>query len=96
MELFIFARFHVRADGEDAAAAAIGDVVRPTREETGCLAVHGFRSVRDPRLFYIHSRWAHEAAFELHAGLAHTERFLTRMEALVDQPIEVTRSRMFA
>jgi quinol monooxygenase YgiN len=31
-----------------------------------------FRSIRDPRLFYIHSRWVDEAAFDTHAGLPHT------------------------
>ncbi|HVC59116.1 MAG TPA: putative quinol monooxygenase [Acetobacteraceae bacterium] len=93
MELFIFARFHAR-DGQDGAvAAALREVVGPTREEPGCLAIGAYRSTRDARLFCIHSRWTDEAAFEAHAGLAHTVRFLERVRPLIDHPLEVTRAR---
>ena len=76
MELFIFARFHAREGDEAAVAAALRDVVVPTRAEPGCLAINAFRSVRDPRLFYIHSRWIDETAFDIHAELPHTVAFL--------------------
>ena len=92
MELFIFARFHARPGNESAVAAALLDVLGPSSEEPGCLGIHAFRSIRDPQLFYIHSRWKDEAAFEVHAGLAHTVRFLERMTPLIDHPIDVTRA----
>ena len=57
MELFIFGRFHARAGCEDDLGEAVRKVVANTNEEAGCLGIHGFRSIRDPRLFYIHSRW---------------------------------------
>jgi len=47
---------------------------------------------RDPRLFYIHSRWKDETAFEHHAGLPHTIRFVARGEPLIDQPLDVMRA----
>src|SRR5687767_14425185 len=72
MELFIFARFHARPGCEAAVAEALLAVIAPTAEEPGCLGVHALRSTRDPRLFYIHSRWRDEAAFETHASLPHT------------------------
>ena len=68
MELFIFAPFHARPGNEDAVAATLLDVLAPSREEPGCLGIHAFRSIRDPRLFYIHSSWKDEAAFDHHAG----------------------------
>jgi len=37
-------------------------VVAPSRAEPGCLDIHAFRSTRDARLFYIHSRWKDEAS----------------------------------
>ena len=92
MQLFIFARFHARAGNEDSVAEAMLGVVAPSRQEPGCLSIHAFRSTRDPRLFYIHSRWKDEAAFEHHAGLPHTVRFIERMGSLVDHPLEVTRA----
>ena len=56
MELFIFARFHAHPGNEGAVAQALLDVLAPSREEPGCLSIHAFRSTRDPRRFYIHSR----------------------------------------
>lgn len=55
MDLFIFARFHARDGQQDEVAAALRDVLPPTREEPGCRAVEAYRSTGDPRLFYIHS-----------------------------------------
>jgi quinol monooxygenase YgiN len=94
MELFIFGRFHAREGEETPLARAIGEVLGPTRQEPGCLSIHAFRSVRDARLFYIHSRWTDQAAFETHAGRPHTIRFIERAEALVDQSVEVTRAEL--
>ena len=92
MELFIFARFHARPGKERDITDALREVVEPTRQEPGCLGIHVFRSIRDPRLFYIHSRWKDEAAFENHAGLPHTVRFLERVEPLIDHPLDVVRT----
>lgn len=92
MELFIFARFHAREGHEEAVAAALRDVVVPTRAEPGCLAINAFRSIRDPSLFHLHSRWTDETAFDTHAELTHTAAFLKRVEPLIDHPLEVTRT----
>ena len=92
MELFIFARFQAREGEADAVAAALRDVLGPTRGEPGCIAVEAFRSTRDPRLFFIHSRWTDEAAFDSHGGMPHTVRFLTQVEPLLDHPMDATRA----
>jgi quinol monooxygenase YgiN len=94
MELFIFARFHARPGQEHAVAEALRDVLDPTRKEEGCVSINAFRSVRDPRLFYVHSRWTNEAAFDLHAELPHTVRFVERVEPLIDHPLDVTRAEL--
>ena len=92
MELFIFARFHVRPGHEGAVAEALLDVLAPSREELGCLSIHALRSIRDPQLFYIHSRWKDEAAFEQHATLPHTVRFVECVAPLIDHALDVTRA----
>jgi quinol monooxygenase YgiN len=93
MELYIFGRFHASAGAESALEEALREVVEPSSREPGCLAIHAFRSTRDPRLFYIHSRWVDEAAFDHHATLPHTVRFIERAQALIDHPLDVTRAR---
>ena len=93
MPFFIFARFHVREGREAEAASALHDVLAPTRAEPGCLAIDAFAATRNPRLFYIHSRWVDEAAFDDHAGFRHTVQFLERVRLLVDHPVEVIRTK---
>ena len=92
MKLFIFARFHAREGEAEAVAAALRAVVPPSRAEPGCLAIQAFRSTRDDRLHFIHSRWADEAAFDHHATLPHTQRFIATVQKLIDHPLDVTRS----
>jgi quinol monooxygenase YgiN len=94
MELYIFGRFHASPGNEAALADAIANVLAPTREEAGCIGVQAFRSIRDPRLFYIHSRWIGEEAFEIHAALPHTVRFIERVEPLIDHPLDVARTEL--
>jgi quinol monooxygenase YgiN len=97
MELVIFAHFHAREGQEAALDAAVREVTSITRElEPGCLAIAPYRSVRDPRLFFIHSRWVDESAFDLHATLPHTVRFLARVQGLIDHPLDVNRTTMLA
>jgi quinol monooxygenase YgiN len=96
MELFIFARVHARPGNEAAVAEAMREGLAPTRDEPGCLGIQHFRSVRDPQLFYIHSIWKDEAAFENHARLPHTVRFLERVQPLIGHPLDVARTERIA
>ncbi len=93
MEVFIFARFHARPGQEAAVAEALLEVAAPSREEPGCLSLQDFQSIRDPQLFFVHSRWKDEAAFENHARLPHTVRFLQRVEPVIDHPLDVARTK---
>jgi len=92
MEPVIFARFHARPGNESAVEKAVRDVGGASSQEPGCVSIGIFRSTRDRRLFFIHSRWRDEAAFEIHAGLPHTVRFLERIAPLIDHPLDITRA----
>jgi len=94
MQLFIFARFHAREGRADAVAAALSDEVPLARAEPGCLAHNAYRSTRDPCLFFIHSRWTDEAAFDAHVELPHTIRFVERIQPLIDHELVVDRMRL--
>lgn len=95
MELDTIVRFHAKEGREDAVAAVMREASDPVRAEPGCVFIGYYRSTRDPRLFYIHSRWKDEAAFEVHAELPHTVRFIERMEPLIDHELKVERLRQF-
>jgi quinol monooxygenase YgiN len=92
VEQYGFVRLHAREGEESALEGALREVMGPSLDEEGCLSFHLYRSMRDRRLFYIHSRWRDEVALQKHAELAHTVRFLERVDALLDQPRDVTRT----
>jgi quinol monooxygenase YgiN len=94
VELYGFVKLHAREGQEVGVVEAVREVVVASRGEAGCLSIHAFRSVKDRRLFFIHSRWVDEAAFQVHGGLPHTVKFLERVDALLDQPREVARTEM--
>ena len=91
MEIHVFVRFHAQPGKADALQEDVREVVPASRKEAGCLNIHAFRSIRDPQVFYIHSRWKDEAAFDKHARLPHTVRFMQRAEPLLDHEIQAQR-----
>jgi quinol monooxygenase YgiN len=95
-DFFIFGRFRARLGAERELEEAIRAVIEPSRREPGCLDLHWFRSTRDPLLFFVHSRWKHEAAFDRHAELPHTLRFIERAQQLIDHPLDIARTRLLA
>jgi quinol monooxygenase YgiN len=92
MEIFVFARFHARPGQRSQVRQAMFEVQGPTRQELGCLSYGAFQSVRDPDEFYMHTRWKDMTAFERHAVLTHTVRFVETVEPLLDHPFKVTLS----
>ncbi len=92
-ELHIFARFHAQPGRERDVADALAEQVPQVRAEPGCLEIQGLWGTRDPRLFLIYSRWKDEAAFEVHAVLPRTTRFIDRVSALIDHPLDVNRTQ---
>ena len=92
MELAIIGEFRAQPGNELEVEVAIRGVVSETRREPHCLDIHAFRSNRDASLFFIHSRWTDEAAFEAHAALPHTVRFIATVEPLITaRQVEVQR-----
>ena len=94
--VFVFVRLHAAAGGADAIRVALSKVVTASRVESGCVRIDAFRSIRDPQLFFIHSVWKDAEAFDLHATLPHTIEFIDTVDALVDEPRQVARTRQVA
>ena len=92
LELAIIGEFRARPGSEREVEVAIRKVVPLTRREPTCLAIDAFHSNSDASLFFIHSRWIDEAAFEAHAALPHTVEFIATVEPLIaTNKVEVQR-----
>lgn len=93
MELTTIVRFHAQEGREEELVAALRDQDTAVRAEAGCRAFAAYRSTRNPRLCWIHSRWTDEAAFEIHAELENTKAFLARVLPLLDHPLDLSRTQ---
>jgi quinol monooxygenase YgiN len=96
MELGIIGEFRARPGEEAAVEAAIRKVIPMSARESTCLGIRAYRSRRDKALFFIHSHWTDEAAFEVHASLPHTVEFLTTVAPLLTHEVEVARLTQIA
>jgi len=96
LSLHFFVRFEPVRGREMEFREELLRTVAPSRAEPGCLAMHVFESIRVPRTFAIHSEWADEAAFDVHAQLPHTLRFLQAAERLLTHPVQGLRTREIA
>jgi quinol monooxygenase YgiN len=93
LSIHVFVRFEPRPGKEAEFREEVLRVAESSRTEIGCLAIHVFESLRDPFVVEIHSEWVDEAAFEWHAQLPHTVRFLQAAEELLTHPVLALRTR---
>lgn len=91
MAFHFIVRFEPDAANADEFRAELLRVNGPSRAEAGCLRLDVFETVREPRVFTIHSEWVDEAAFELHTTLPHTVRFLEAAARLLPHPVQGLR-----
>ena len=93
MAIDFFVQFQPLPGKERAFRDELLRVIGPSRAEPGCLGLRAFESLREPAVFAIHSEWVDEAAFELHAGLPHTLRFLAAAKELLTHEVKGLRTR---
>jgi quinol monooxygenase YgiN len=93
LSIHVFVRFEPLPGKETEFREELLRVVGPTRAEIGCVAMHVFESLREPFTFAIHSEWVDEAAFEAHARLPHTSRFLAAARGLLGHSVLGLRVR---
>lgn len=75
MTYVVTSRWLVKAGEEEAVAAALRQLLPPSREEPGCLALIAHRDPEDSRVFFFYEQWADEAAALAHARTPHFERW---------------------
>jgi quinol monooxygenase YgiN len=73
---------------------ALHEIAAPTRAEPGCLLYRVYESTSGPQVFYIHSQWMDDSAFDAHAARPHTQRFLSVVESLLTHPVAAVRTKV--
>jgi len=96
LSVHFIVRFEPNAGREAEFRLELLRVVEASGTEPGCVAIHAFESLGESPVFAIHSEWANEAAFELHAQLPRTVAFVAAAKELLTHPIEGLRLRALA
>lgn len=76
MEFVVIAQYRVRQGEVDRVAAALREMVAPTKAEPGNLDYQAFRDPKDPSLFVLFERYADEEAFDAHRATPHFATYL--------------------
>lgn len=74
MAFALIARWTAEEGEEDAVAAALSQLVEPSRAEPGNLAYVVHRDADDATRFVIYERYVDEAAYEAHGASEHFRR----------------------
>jgi len=96
MPLYIFARLEPKPGKDLQLRDELNLVLEPTRAEPGCRRIHLYESTRGPLVFFIHSEWIDEPAFDAHVELPHTQRFTGAVGDLIAQPLQAVRTKQIA
>lgn len=76
MEFVVIAQYRVRQGEVDRVAAALREMVAPTKAEPGNRDYQAFRDPKDPSLFVLFERYADEEAFDAHRATPHFATYL--------------------
>jgi quinol monooxygenase YgiN len=71
MEFVVIAQYRAREGEAERVAAALAEMVEPTRSEPGNLDYQVLRDPADPLLFVLFERYADAAAFDAHRATPH-------------------------
>ena len=93
MPVHNFVRFEPIPGKEQQLREELRLLLGPTRAEPGCIRIHLYEALRDPLIFYIHSEWVNEAAFDAHPKLPHMTCFLSIVAELVTHPVKGIRAK---
>jgi quinol monooxygenase YgiN len=93
LSLHTFVRFEPQAGRQQQLREELTSVIEATRAEPGCIRIQLFEAIRDPVVFYIHSEWVDEAAFDAHAKFPHMVRFLGLVGGLTTHLVKGIRTK---
>ncbi len=87
--LTIIAVLKAKAGKENNLKSALKALIKPTREEAGCLDYALFQLKEEPDTFYMRESWRNQQALDAHIALPHFQAFVQQMDDLLAQPLKL-------
>lgn len=88
------AHLHALPDKTDELNALLTSLLKPTREETGCIRFELLQNQESPTEFAIVSRWHNERAVQHHIETSHSQRAMSRLADLLASPLDLRFYRL--
>lgn len=92
--IVLIARLKVKKDSVEAAKKAALEIVRPSRDETGCINYDFHQLLDDESVFIWHETWKNQEAIDAHGSSGHFKEFSKAVEDLTEEPLQLTFAKM--
>jgi quinol monooxygenase YgiN len=79
----IVAKVVANPNSVDQVRAILGDLVKPTRNESGCISYELLQNRTDPTDFTFVEEWESDAAIDAHLTTKHITNALTKLPGLI-------------
>jgi quinol monooxygenase YgiN len=89
--LTVIVRITAKPGLEDRVKEELRRLLAPTRVEPGCLNFDLHQAIGDATRFLVHENWTGEAALNRHFEMPYIQAWLGQAEALLAEPMELTR-----
>ncbi len=93
-KIVLIARLKVKPGAVESAKRAALAIIENSRGEAGCLNYDFHQAIDDETIFVWHETWANKAAINAHATSEHFKDFSRRIEGSVDEPLQITLTKM--
>ena len=90
-QLTVVVRIKAKAGLEDRVKQELLKLLPPTRAEPGCINFDLHQAIGDGTLFLVHENWVSEEALRRHFEMPYIVEWLSQAEALLAEPMELTR-----
>lgn len=88
--LIICARIEAQKDKIDFVKSEVMKLVKPTRNEKGCIQYILHQDVERPEVFIFFEKWESDIACEIHMKNTHTQKFVAVVNEFVSK-IEISK-----
>lgn len=90
-QLTVVFRLKAKAGMETRVRQELLSLLAPSRAERGCINFDMHEAPNDPSLFLFHENWTSEDYLKRHFEAQHIRRWIREADALLAEPLELTR-----